>query len=370
MARPRLCGGKILSLREEDLRNRRPLARGGPWARHLQTPPVPGFTSHIIVSLTLSVARHDPRRDRPQLPRHRTCDSPVVSWGVMLQDCMNIDRSWGQTTPWLPYARHLYRSQPSSPSTSVGDGMRDAADPYASRLNHRPLRHVLRDPVDTRPPPAQTLSSQMDSKDTHPAWFANLTLEQAHDLRENALAPPSTSTTQARCCVPPKPRLDCAFPAPPSASPWRYAMKAASQHQLSYASSRAGALSFDASSLYVGIARLSTTPNIAPRTHQPLPPRSSAADFPEWVSAWTQGSTPVRFAAPGIRSGALFPGGANPSALRLQPPASDPVAPTDRTAKTPTVKHNRLCVETIKGQPSKEKTLTPKVKLKKRESER
>ncbi|HIG54662.1 MAG TPA: ABC transporter permease [Candidatus Handelsmanbacteria bacterium] len=84
----RVVRRKVLSLREEDSAVAARLGGAGHGRvifRHL----VPGFTSHIIVALTLSV---------PGMILGETSLSflgmglrpPVVSWGVLLQDCMNL----------------------------------------------------------------------------------------------------------------------------------------------------------------------------------------------------------------------------------------------------------------------------------------
>lgn len=123
----RVVRGKILSLREEDYAVAARLLGAGHGRvlfRHL----VPGFTSHIIVVLTLSV---------PAMILGETALSflglglrpPVVSWGVMLQDTMQLQAV--ANFPWL-----LMPVVPIIVSVLafnfLGDGMRDAADPYAS----------------------------------------------------------------------------------------------------------------------------------------------------------------------------------------------------------------------------------------------
>lgn len=124
----RVVRGKILSLREEDYATAARLLGAGHGRvifKHL----VPGFTSHIIVSLTLSV---------PGMILGETALSflgiglrpPVVSWGVMLQDCMNIDVV--ANYPWL-LMPVIFIVLTVLAFNFLGDGMRDAADPYASR---------------------------------------------------------------------------------------------------------------------------------------------------------------------------------------------------------------------------------------------
>jgi len=120
--------GKILSLREEDYAVAARLLGAGNGRvlfRHL----LPGFTSHIIVSLSLSV---------PAMILAETTLSflglglrpPVVSWGVMLQEAMNIDVV--ANYPWLLLPVFMIIITVMS-FNFVGDGMRDAADPYTSR---------------------------------------------------------------------------------------------------------------------------------------------------------------------------------------------------------------------------------------------
>lgn len=122
----RVVRGKILSLREEDYAVAARLlgaSHGRIIFRHL----LPGFSSHIIVSLSLSV---------PGMILGETALSflglglrpPVVSWGVMLQDCMNIDVV--ANYPWLmmPVIMIILTVLAFN---FFGDGMRDAADPYS-----------------------------------------------------------------------------------------------------------------------------------------------------------------------------------------------------------------------------------------------
>jgi len=121
----RVVRGKILSLREEDYAVAARLlgaSHGRILFRHL----LPGFTSHIIVSLSLSV---------PAMILGETALSflglglrpPVVSWGVMLQECINIDIV--ANYPWLLMPVFLIILTVLA-FNFVGDGMRDAADPY------------------------------------------------------------------------------------------------------------------------------------------------------------------------------------------------------------------------------------------------
>ena len=124
----RAVRGKIMALREEDYAVAAKLLGAGHGRilfRHL----VPGFASHILVSLSLSV---------PGMILGETSLSflglglrpPVVSWGVMLQDCMHM-----QTVahyPWL-LTPVLFIVLAVLVFNYVGDGIRDAADPYSTR---------------------------------------------------------------------------------------------------------------------------------------------------------------------------------------------------------------------------------------------
>ncbi|QYM79135.1 ABC transporter permease [Horticoccus luteus] len=124
----RVVRGKILALREEDYAVAARLL-GASHARVLFRHLVPGFASHIIVTLTLSV---------PGMILGETVLSflglglrpPIVSWGVMLQDCQNL-----QTVghyPWL-LAPVLFIVLTILAFNFAGDALRDAADPYSSR---------------------------------------------------------------------------------------------------------------------------------------------------------------------------------------------------------------------------------------------
>lgn len=122
----RVVRGKILSLREEDYAVAARLigaGHGRVLLRHL----LPGFTSHIIVSLTLSV---------PGMILAETALSflglglrpPIVSWGVMLQECMNLQVV--ANYPWL-LMPVLFIVVTVLAFNFLGDGLRDAADPYS-----------------------------------------------------------------------------------------------------------------------------------------------------------------------------------------------------------------------------------------------
>ena len=124
----RVVRGKILSLREEDYAVAARLL-GASHPRILFRHLLPAFTSHIIVTLTLTV---------PGMILGETSLSflglglrpPVVSWGVMLQDCMNVKAVIDY--PWL-LAPVLMLVFAVLCFNFLGDGLRDAADPYASK---------------------------------------------------------------------------------------------------------------------------------------------------------------------------------------------------------------------------------------------
>lgn len=93
--------------------------------RHL----LPGFTSHIIVTLTMAI---------PIMILGETALSflglglrpPVVSWGVMLQDATSVQVL--ANYPWL-LAPVIFIILTVLAFNFLGDGLRDAADPYGSQ---------------------------------------------------------------------------------------------------------------------------------------------------------------------------------------------------------------------------------------------
>jgi peptide/nickel transport system permease protein len=122
----RVVRSQFLSLREEDFVMAARLSGTSELRiifRHL----VPAFMSYIIAQMTLSI---------PQMILSETSLSflglgirpPAISWGVLLQEAQNLRAV--ATSPWV-----------LSPGLAVviivlafnflGDGLRDAADPYA-----------------------------------------------------------------------------------------------------------------------------------------------------------------------------------------------------------------------------------------------
>jgi peptide/nickel transport system permease protein len=122
----RVVRGRFLSLREEDFVTAARLDGANQW-RIIFLHMLPAFTSHIIASITLAI---------PNMILAETALSflglglrePVVSWGVLLQDAQDI-RSIA-TAPWLLIPA-LAVVVSVLALNFFGDGLRDAADPYA-----------------------------------------------------------------------------------------------------------------------------------------------------------------------------------------------------------------------------------------------
>lgn len=123
----RVVRGKILSMREEDYVMAAKLDGESEWSiitRYM----LPGLASYIIVSLTIAI---------PGMILGETSLSflgiglraPTISWGVMLQDAQTLQTV--SQLPWLlwPCAFVVVAVLMFN---FLGDGMRDAADPYVT----------------------------------------------------------------------------------------------------------------------------------------------------------------------------------------------------------------------------------------------
>ena len=121
----RVVRGKFLAVREEAFVKAARLS-GASTAWIIRKHLVPSFMSHIIAVATLSV---------PAMIIGETTlsflgvglRSPAISWGVLLQDAQNIRAII--RLPWLLLPAVLVIITVLA-FNFVGDGLRDAADPY------------------------------------------------------------------------------------------------------------------------------------------------------------------------------------------------------------------------------------------------
>ena len=123
----RVVRGKLISVREEDFVTAAQIAGSTERkiiVRHL----LPSFLSYLIVDLTLSI---------PRMILGETALSflglglqpPVVSWGVLLNQAQNVKAV--ALHPWMLIPAAFVVASVLA-FNLLGDGLRDAADPYAS----------------------------------------------------------------------------------------------------------------------------------------------------------------------------------------------------------------------------------------------
>jgi peptide/nickel transport system permease protein len=125
----RVVRGRFLAMREEDFVTAARLANASELriiVRHM----VPSFASHIIAAASLSV---------PGMILGETALSflgiglraPTISWGVLMQEAQNLQSV--ALYPWL-LLPGVFVIVTVLAFNFVGDGLRDAADPYATNV--------------------------------------------------------------------------------------------------------------------------------------------------------------------------------------------------------------------------------------------
>ncbi len=123
----RVVRGRFLALREEDFVMAARLA-GASEFRIIVFHMLPSFTSHLIASMTLSI---------PGMILGETGLSflglglrePAISWGVLLSDAQNVASV--VVAPWKLWAPGIAVVLVVLAMNFMGDGLRDAADPYS-----------------------------------------------------------------------------------------------------------------------------------------------------------------------------------------------------------------------------------------------
>jgi peptide/nickel transport system permease protein len=124
----RVVRGRFLSLREEDFILAARLDGAKP-ARLITKHMIPSFLSHLIASITISI---------PYMILSETALSflgiglrpPTVSWGVMLREAQQI--ATVANYPWLLWPVSFAVVIFVLAMNFMGNGLRDAADPYAN----------------------------------------------------------------------------------------------------------------------------------------------------------------------------------------------------------------------------------------------
>jgi peptide/nickel transport system permease protein len=122
----RVVRGRFLSMRQEDFVTAALLDGAGPF-RVMRRHMLPLLSSHIIAATTLAV---------PTMILAETTlsflglglQAPAVSWGVLLQEAQNIRAI--ATAPWLVIVPGVAVVIAVLAFNFIGDGLRDAADPY------------------------------------------------------------------------------------------------------------------------------------------------------------------------------------------------------------------------------------------------
>jgi peptide/nickel transport system permease protein len=122
----RVVRGKILSVREEDFTTAARLC-GATDRRIIFKHMLPSFASYMIVNVTMSI---------PASILGETAlsflglglQAPIVSWGVLLQDAQTVQAL--AMHPWLLFPVAFVITTVLV-FNFIGDGLRDAADPYA-----------------------------------------------------------------------------------------------------------------------------------------------------------------------------------------------------------------------------------------------
>ena len=121
----RVVRGKMLSLKNEDYVMAARLAGVSTWGiiwRHL----VPGFMSYLIVSMTLGIPGSIVGETSMSY-LGLGIKSPATSWGVLLQEASAVTEIASNPHKLIPI---IFVVITVLAFNFLGDGLRDAADPY------------------------------------------------------------------------------------------------------------------------------------------------------------------------------------------------------------------------------------------------